>query len=134
MDYVINLENNPMTTYHYRMHQEDLAKQFGRWYRMSHDMKKTVCLLGIRADESLQRYSGFLTKERDIRVNVGLQNILKTCGVLLHLYDWSTKDVWHANYLFQYDYNHLYDLYYKAGLKVSQMRVESHLMIIEGIF
>ena len=28
-DYVINLEKNPMTTYKYRMHQEDLAKQFG---------------------------------------------------------------------------------------------------------
>ena len=34
--YVINLKNNPITTYRYRMHQEDLAKQFGRWYRMSH--------------------------------------------------------------------------------------------------
>lgn len=31
--------------------------------------------------------------------------------------------MWHANYLFGYDYNHLYDLYYKAGLSVSQMRV-----------
>ena len=57
--YVINLKNNPMTTYRYRMHQEDLAKQFGRWYRISHENKKTVCLLGMRADESLQRYSGF---------------------------------------------------------------------------
>lgn len=47
--YVINLKNNPITTYHYRMHQEDLAKQFGRWYRISHDNKKTICLLGIRA-------------------------------------------------------------------------------------
>ena len=28
--YVINLKNNPMTTYHYRMHQEDLAHQFAR--------------------------------------------------------------------------------------------------------
>lgn len=28
--YVINLENNPMETYRYRMPQEDLAKQFGR--------------------------------------------------------------------------------------------------------
>ena len=27
-DYVINLEHNIMTTYHYKMHQEDLAKQF----------------------------------------------------------------------------------------------------------
>ena len=28
-EYVINLENNPITTYRYRMHQEDLAKQLG---------------------------------------------------------------------------------------------------------
>ena len=61
--YVINIKNNPMTTYRYRMHQEDLAKQFGRWYRIAHGDKKTVCLLGIRADESLQRYSGFLNRK-----------------------------------------------------------------------
>ena len=30
-----------------------------------------------------------------------------------------------ANYLFNYDYNGLYDLYYKAGLRTSQMRVAS---------
>ena len=29
-EYVINIKNNPMTTYRYRMHQEDLAKQFGK--------------------------------------------------------------------------------------------------------
>ena len=62
-EYVVNLENNPISTYRYRMHQEDLAKQFGRWYRISHGGRKTVCLLGIRADESLQRYSGFLNKK-----------------------------------------------------------------------
>jgi len=33
--------------------------------------------------------------------------------------------VWHANYLFDYDYNRLYDLYFKAGLKPEQMRVAS---------
>ena len=42
--YVIHLQNNPITTYQYRMHQEDLAKQFGRWYRLSHGKQKTsVC-------------------------------------------------------------------------------------------
>ena len=41
------------------------------------------------------------------------------------LYDWSTSDIWHANYRFGYDYNRLYDLYYMAGLKPSQMRVAS---------
>ena len=41
------------------------------------------------------------------------------------LYDWSVEDIWHAYYLFDYPYNKLYDLYYKAGLSVSQMRVAS---------
>lgn len=124
-EYVINLENNPITTYKYRMHQENLAKQFGRWYRMSHDNKKTVCLLGLRADESLQRYSGFLNKKYGYKGECWISKQFKDVWCASPLFDWSTEDVWHANYLFGYDYNRLYDLYYKAGLKVSQMRVAS---------
>lgn len=124
-EYVINLENNPITTYHYRMHQEDLAKQFGRWYRMVHDNKKTVCLLGMRADESLQRYSGFLNKKYDYKGECWITCQFKDVYCASPLYDWSSGDVWHANYLFDYDYNHLYNLYYMAGLKISQMRVAS---------
>ena len=41
-EYVINLENNPMSTYRYRMHQEDLAKQFGRWYRLTKLQQRTM--------------------------------------------------------------------------------------------
>ena len=124
-DYVISLENNPMTTYRYRMHQEDLAKQFGRWYRLSHGNKKTVCLLGMRADESLQRYSGFLNKKYGYRGECWITRQFKDVWCASPIYDWSTNDIWHANYLFDYDYNYLYELYYKAGLKVSQMRVAS---------
>lgn len=124
-DYVINMENNPITTYCYRMHQEDLARQFGRWYRISHENKKTVCLLGIRADESLQRYSAFINKKYFYKGECWISKQFKEVWCASPMYDWSTKDVWHANYLFSYDYNHLYDLYYKAGLKVSQMRVAS---------
>lgn len=124
-EYVINLENNPITTYHYRMHQEDLAKQFGRWYRKIHDNKKTVCLLGMRADESLQRYSGFLNKKYGYKGECWISQTFKDVWCASPLYDWSSEDIWHANYLFEYDYNHLYDLYHMAGLKVSQMRVAS---------
>lgn len=124
-DYVINLENNPMTTYRYKMHQEDLARQFGRWYRMSHGNRKTVCLLGMRADESLQRYNGFVNKKYGYEGNCWITKQFKDVWCASPLYDWSSADVWHANYLFNYDYNHLYDLYYMAGLKVSQMRVAS---------
>lgn len=124
-DYVINLEHNPITTYHYRMHQEDLAKQFGRWYRMSHGNKKTVCLLGMRAAESLQRYSGFLNKKYGYKEKCWITRQFKEVWCASPLYDWTLNDIWHAHYLFSYDYNHLYDLYYKAGLKVTQMRVAS---------
>lgn len=124
-DYVINLENNPITTYRYKMHQEDLAKQFGRWYRLEHGEKRTVCLLGMRADESLQRYSGFLNKKYGYKGECWISRQFKDVWCAPPLYDWTQSDVWHANYLFDYDYNGLYDLYYKAGLKVSQMRVAS---------
>lgn len=124
-EYVINLEHNPMTIYRYRMHQEDLAKQFGRWYRLCHDNKKTVCLLGIRADESLQRYSGFLNKKYGYKDACWISKQFKDVWCASPLYDWSVYDIWHAYALFGYDYNKLYDLYYMAGLKVSQMRVAS---------
>ena len=124
-EYVINLSNNPISTYKYKMHQEDLAKQFGRWYRLSHGNKKTVCLLGLRADESLQRYSGFLNKKYGYKGECWISQQFKDVWCASPLYDWAVNDIWHAHYKFNYDYNRLYDLYYMAGLTVSQMRVAS---------
>ncbi len=123
--YVIHLENNPITTYHYRMHQEDLAKQFGRWYRLSHGEKKTVCLLGIRTDESLQRFSSILNKKYGYHGKCWISRQFKDTYTASPMYDWSISDVWHANAKFGYDYNEIYDLLYMAGLKPSQMRVAS---------
>ena len=123
--FVISLKNNPMTTYRYKMHQEDLAKQFGRWYKISHGNKKTVCLLGMRASESLQRYSGFLNKKYGYNGECWITKQFKDVYAASPLYDWSHTDVWHAYAKFGYEYNRLYDLYYMAGLKLEQMRVAS---------
>lgn len=123
--YVINMENNPMSTYRYQMPQENLAKQFGRWYRISHGNRRTVGLLGIRTDESYQRYSGILNKKYGYKEKSWISKQFKDTYVASPIYDWSTSDVWHANTLFGYEYNKLYDLYHMAGLKPSQMRVAS---------
>ncbi len=123
--YVINLKNNPIRTYRYRMHQEDLAKQFGRWYRISHGNRKTVCLLGLRTDESLQRYSGIINKKYGYKNECWISNQFKDVWSASPMYDWSYSDVWHAYAKFGYDYNRIYDLYYMAGLKPDQMRVAS---------
>ncbi len=123
--YVISMENNPISTYKYRMHQEDLAKQFGRFYRMSHGDRKTVCLLGIRADESLNRYNGIINKRYGYNGECWISRQFKDVWSASPLYDWSNSDVWHAIYKFNYDYNKIYDLYYMAGLRPDQMRVAS---------
>ena len=41
------------------------------------------------------------------------------------IYDWKTTDVWTANGKFQWDYNVLYDLYYRAGVNLERQRVAS---------
>ncbi|MBE6554006.1 MAG: DUF3440 domain-containing protein [Ruminococcaceae bacterium] len=122
--YVIHLDN-PFPHYRYRMHQEDLAKQFGRFYKEKHGNGKTVCLLGMRADESLQRYSGFLNKRYGYNGECWITKQFKDVWCASPLYDWSSSDVWVAHQKYGYDYNKLYDLYYKAGLTVDQMRVAS---------
>ncbi len=124
-EYVINLDNNPFDLYTYKMHQEDLAKQFSRWYRDTHQGKKTVCLLGIRTDESLNRYSGILNKKFGYKGECWITTQFKNVWNASPMYDWSINDVWTANYKFHYDYNKIYDMYYKAGLKLDQMRVAS---------
>lgn len=123
--YVINIHNNPIITYRYKMHQEDLAKQFGRWYKKAHGDKKTVCLLGMRANESLQRYNGIINKKRGYKNTPWISLQFKDVWTASPLYDWSISDVWHANSVFGYDYNELYDMYHIAGLKPDHMRVAS---------
>ena len=122
--YVINLDT-PFQYYKYRMPQEDLARQFGRHYRDLHGGGKTVCLLGLRADESLNRYSGFVNNRNGYGGQCWITERFKNVYNASPLYDWTQSDVWTAYYRFGYDYNKLYDLYYKAGLKPDQMRVAS---------
>lgn len=123
-DYVVNLENNPISTYRYKMHQEDLAKQFVRWYA-SNNSGRTVCLLGMRSDESLNRYNAIVNKKYGYKGECYITQENKNCWLASPIYDWSARDVWAANARFGYPYNKLYDLYFKAGLSVDKMRVAS---------
>ena len=54
--YVYNLDNHPFGYYQYRMLEEDFHAGFTAWYRDHCGGGKTMCLLGTRTDESLNRY------------------------------------------------------------------------------
>lgn len=124
--FIINLKNHPFDFYKYKMAQEDFYAEFGLWYARQHK-GNTVCLLGIRADESLNRYRAYATDRK-----ISFEDSGKwTTQMGPHfynaypLYDWTTKDIWIANGKFEYEYNRIYDLFYKAGLSINQMRVAS---------
>ncbi|MBR1604931.1 MAG: DUF3440 domain-containing protein [Alphaproteobacteria bacterium] len=123
--FIINLYNHHFDFYKYKMAQEDFYHEFGFWYARQHK-GKTVCLLGIRADESLNRYRAY-TNERKKTFGKGkwTTKLGKDFYNAYPLYDWTTKDVWIANGKFEYEYNKIYDLFYKAGLSIHQMRVAS---------
>ncbi len=123
--FVINLQNHKFDFYKYKMAQEDFYTEFALWYARQHK-GKSVCLLGIRADESLNRYRAYANDKKvtfgkgkwTTKINNNLYNAYP-------LYDWTTEDVWIANGKFEFEYNKIYDLFYKAGLTIHQMRVAS---------
>lgn len=124
-EYVINLENNPFEFYQYKMLQDDIYKQFGRWYKERCGGGKTIGILGLRASESLNRYSGIVNKIRDYKGKKWITQRHKDVWSASPIYDWEVEDVWIANGRFSFPYNGLYDLYYKAGATLPQMRVAS---------
>lgn len=104
------------------MEFEELVPEFGEWYA---DGAKTACLVGIRTDESLNRFRTIASRSK-----VREQGRQYTTVVTPHvtnvypIYDWRTEDLWtwHANNP-DMPYNRLYDLMHQAGLTIHQMRI-----------
>lgn len=104
----------------------DFQDRFGQW--LSEKKGCRICgMIGIRTSESLNRwraiyssrnYKKYKGKEWTKDMENGVINAYP-------IYDWKVDDVWIANGKFGWPYNKLYDLYYKAGLSISQMRVAS---------
>lgn len=99
-------------------------KAFGMWYRNQHP-GKTIVLLGLRAQESLRRYSAIVNKKNAYHGRCWISTTAKNLYSASPLYDWETEDVWAAYGKCGFPYNRLYDLYYKAGVNLDDMRVAS---------
>tara|TARA_R110002153_G_scaffold245346_1_gene400876 strand:+ start:730 stop:1947 length:1218 start_codon:yes stop_codon:yes gene_type:complete len=104
------------------MEFEEFVPEFGEWYS---DGKTTACLVGIRTDESLNRYRTISSKNK-VMLD-GKQYTTKVTESVFNvypIYDFTTEDIWtyHAKNLNR-RHNHLYDLMHKAGLSIHQQRI-----------
>lgn len=105
------------------MEFEEFVPEFGEWYSQG---KSTACFVGIRADESLNRFRTISASSRKITRDGKLWTTKVTDNVfnVYPIYDWRTEDLWtwHAKNPAK-PYNPLYDRMYKAGLTIHQMRI-----------
>jgi len=103
------------------MEFEDFVPAFGRWYS---DGEPCACLVGIRTDESLNRWRA-ISKARKSRIE-GLPWTSWKGGGLVNcypIYDWRTEDIWTFHGKTGLPHNTLYDSMHRAGLGIHQQRI-----------
>ncbi|MDR1958875.1 MAG: DUF3440 domain-containing protein [Planctomycetaceae bacterium] len=123
----INLANHQFDFYTHAMMQEDLYAAFGGWYHrfIGKGKGKTIGLVGIRAQESLNRWRAITQEKGTYRKIKWTTRNEENVYSAYPVYDWKTEDVWTANARFGFDYNKLYDLFYYSGVPLHSMRVAS---------
>lgn len=125
-DYVVNEDNMPFDFFRPKMLDKDFYDNFGQWYSQGVD---TACMIGIRADESLNRFRAIMNDRKEtLKGKMWTKKNTENCYMVYPIYDWKVGDVWTANAKFEFEYNKLYDLFYKAGVPVGSMRVASAFM------
>ena len=103
------------------MEFEEFAPKFGRWLA---NLDQACCFVGIRADESLNRWRTIASKRKSMFSRHPWTTVISENLVNAYpIYDWRTKDIWIANQRNKWRYNHVYDLMFMAGLSIHKMRL-----------
>lgn len=118
---LITEQNNPFPFFRKQMEFEEFVPEFGNWYAGG---KKTACLVGIRSDESLNRYRTIknYSKEKLCGKN-WTTKISRNLYNAYPIYDWTVRDIWVGNGKMAWKYNRLYDMFYKAGVPLASQRI-----------
>lgn len=107
--------------YYDSMPFEEFVPAFGQWYAQG---AECACLVGIRADESLNRFRTVARSDKPTFKGMPwTTNCVDNVWNVYPIYDWRTKDIWVYCGKFNKPYNKLYDRMHQAGVKLSQMRI-----------
>lgn len=107
------------------MEFEEFVPAFGHWYAQG---RLCACFVGIRSDESLNRWrtiAGHGTKwrEEDGTEHRWTNYVGQTLWNVYPIYDWRVEDIWTYHGQTGQPHNTLYDLMHRAGLTPAQMRI-----------
>lgn len=108
--------------FHSAMEFEEFVPEFGEWYAQG---KSCACFVGIRADESLNRFRTISSKSKITKDDKQwTTKVTENVFNVYPIYDWRTEDLWtwHSRNP-SAPHNGLYDRMYRAGLTIHQMRI-----------
>lgn len=107
------------------MEFEEFVPEYAKWFSQG---KSTAIVVGIRSDESLNRFRTIASNSK-----ITFQGKQWTTKLFRDepdeiynaypIYDWKVEDIWTANGKFGWDYNKIYDLMHLAGVSLHKQRL-----------
>lgn len=124
----ITLDNCPFDWFYEGMEFEEFTPMFADWFQREYK-GKCGAGIGIRSDESLNRFRTIVRKNKNLYKDYGWTTRIRIHDYLVRtynfypLYDWRTEDDW--GYISKYDlpYNPIYESLYKNGVGIHQQRL-----------
>ena len=104
------------------MEFEEFVPEFGKWYAQG---KPCACLVGIRTDESLNRFRTICQSKKETHSgHRWTSRVINDVYNVYPIYDWKSADLWtyHARNPDK-PHNRLYDLMHQAGVPMGHMRI-----------
>lgn len=120
----ITQQNCLWSWFHRGMEFEEFIVEFAHWYHDKH-AGKTACGVGIRADESLNRFQtiAFHERKEEYEGRHWTTKLDEEIYNFYPIYDWRTEDIWGAVSQLGLMSNEIYELMYKNGLSIHQQRL-----------
>jgi len=118
----IDSENCPFDFFVPKMEFEEFMVLFGVWYGKG---KPCAGFVGIRADESLNRFRTVASKKKETHGGKAFTTLVEPNLYNVYpIYDWRTEDIWRYHATFpNKPHNEVYDQMHMAGLSIHQMRL-----------
>lgn len=104
------------------MEFEEFVPLFGEWYS---EGKSCACFVGIRTDESLNRYRTIASDKKTKKDNKQYTTkVTENVFNVYPIYDWKTQDIWHWHAINEdMPINELYEFMHKAGVPLGDQRI-----------
>lgn len=120
----INIHNHSFEGYFKEGEEfESFMVKFPHWLKKRHGATKVAGLVGIRTDESYNRFRSIafgksLYKDKKWSTDNGNDYF-----TFYPIYDWCTEDIWHAVSRFDLSFNEVYEMLWKNGVSIHEQRI-----------